>query len=392
MPLIVKDYKWKQTESKIIIEVPLHGVSASKVDIFTSPKYLKASYSPNFFEVLLLHSIDTKASQCILTNSDIIFDLQKCENIQWDCLELDVSKNEKQALKNELIAQEHQRFQTKCEEKRTKRSSLQKIAVKEAIKLDTKQRENIDMIKKTEKDKALDDFVHWKQHPKKSQKKKSGKITNFTFKDVPQVKELPAIRSTASLEISFTPRELPTPSRESRLEEENEWLRKQAEARRSVGFVSEDLRPEEKNPMYLKAKGDEFLKQKNYLGAISAYSFGIKLSINYVDLYIGRSEAQYQQGIQLLNFLCDFFLNNMNILIGNYQRAIEDCSTALDLMKPAVDSNFKERAICIKRRGLCLAKIGLYKEAFSELEIALRMNSDDLDLKILLEELENKLD
>lgn len=301
MPLVVKDYKWKQTENTVIIEVPLHGISSNKVDIFTSSEYIKASYPPNFFELLLSNPICTKKSKCVLTETLIIFELEKLANINWDELELKLPNKEKQILKNELIAAEHERIQNENKERSEKKCAQQKLAVKESIKIDTKQRQNIETIKNNEKNKALDDIALW--HDEKitngSKKLKAKSFTKTRYMKetkLPEVRDIPKIRTNATLEVTFTPRELPTPSRESRLEEENEWLRKQAEARRSVGFVSEDLRPEEKNPMYLKKKGDEFLRQNNYLGAISAYSFGIKLSDKYVDLYIGRSEAQYEQG------------------------------------------------------------------------------------------------
>ena len=43
MPLIVKDFTWEQTEKVLFITVPLKGVKASKIDIFSSEEYLKAS-------------------------------------------------------------------------------------------------------------------------------------------------------------------------------------------------------------------------------------------------------------------------------------------------------------------------------------------------------------
>jgi hypothetical protein len=41
MPLIVKDFTWEQTNKVVFITVPLKGVKANKVDIFSSEEYLK---------------------------------------------------------------------------------------------------------------------------------------------------------------------------------------------------------------------------------------------------------------------------------------------------------------------------------------------------------------
>lgn len=303
MPLVVNDFKWKQTESTITIQVPLHGIHRSKVDVFTSIQYIKASYPPNFFEVLLFQPINLQESTCVITDNEIIFELLKTEIHLWPALELDVTKKEKMQLKTKLIDEEHQRFQKECQEKRERKSELKKVGVREQIKLDTKQRETIDKIKLNEKNKALADLNEWgddntiiAKQVKVKKLAESKFIKASTIESKEKKKTIPTVRSQVFLEVTFTPRELPTPSRESRLEEENEWLRKQTEARRSAGFVSEDLRPEEKNPMYLKCKGDKFMEQKNYLGAISAYSFGINLSKKYADLYKNRSEAHYAIG------------------------------------------------------------------------------------------------
>lgn len=394
MPIVIKDFKWRQTINTIIIQVPLRGIHQSKVEIFTSPGYIRASYSPYFFEIFPLEPIDRDKSRCTLTATEITFELFKVSSREWEDLELDIPKSEKNELKKRLIEEEHSRFAKECEDKLTKKSQLKKTAVREQISLDTRHRETIENIKNNEKVKALGDLKEWKEDlirpsPKiveldssddEANKaevepaKDAGKRQKSLTVNIPKIRynlkrcnikdSVPLPRQNTTVTVEFTDRVLPTPSRESRLEEEQEWLRKQSEVRRSAGFVSEDLRPEEKNPVYLLAKGEEFMKNNNYLGAISAYSFGIKLSEKYPDLYRKRSEAHYA--------------------VGNMQRAIEDCSQALDLMKPAVSGNFLERVECIVRRGKALFQFGFKEQAFREIEIAYKMQPDNEELKELL--------
>lgn len=298
MPLIVNDFTWNQTERTVTIKVPLRGVHQSKVDIFTSSKYIKASYEKYFFEVFLRQSVWSDDSKCILTPDHILFELIKTEQGLWDELEMNLTKREKQDLKKQLILEEHQKIQNKLKELAIKKSELKRTAVREQICLDTKQRQLIDEIKASEKQNALGDVDTWKNNLSITKTSKFSSQPKKSTKFIPVPTPLP--RNTATIEVDFTRRQFPTPSRESKLEEEEEWLRKQAAARRSVGFVSEDLRPEEKNPQYLKEKGDEFMKASNYLGAISAYSFGIKLRDTFPDLYVGRAAAHLAVGTTII--------------------------------------------------------------------------------------------
>lgn len=292
MTIIIKNFNWSQTDSKIVITVPIPRVSKSKTDIFVSSRYIKVSFEHYFFEALLFERILSDLTQCTFIDNNIIFELIKIDKIQWDCLEVSLSKQERNALKHQYIEEERENIKKKSEENRLKKAELKRVAVREQIKEDSRIRSVIETVKKAEETNALGDVHEWRTevvkkvetiHRKPETKPRKKKI-------------LPPLRSTRSLQVIFTPREFPTPSRESKLEEETEWLEKQAKARRSAGFVSEDIRPEEKNPQFLKSKGDEFMKNHNYLGAISAYSFGITLSKNFVDLYIARSEAQLAIG------------------------------------------------------------------------------------------------
>lgn len=68
---------------------------------------------------------------------------------------------------------------------------------------------------------------------------------------------VPAPRPSGSIQVKFTPRVLATPMRESRLPEEEEWMRKMAEAGRTPGGAAkhEDGDLSERNPLWLKDRG-----------------------------------------------------------------------------------------------------------------------------------------
>ncbi|KOC65670.1 Dyslexia susceptibility 1 candidate gene 1 protein [Habropoda laboriosa] len=178
--------------------------------------------------------------------------------------------------------------------------------------------------------------------------------------DVPS-KSVPLPRKMGTINVTFSDRKFPTPARESSRVEEEEWLRKQKEAREKIGFDAADLRPEERDPQWLKDKGDEFFKVANYLAAISAYSYGIKISEKMSSLYVNRSAAHYA--------------------LGNYCRCIEDCSKALELMEPKCESNRESRARCHARRGAALCKLSAPQHGIPELEAALELTPNNESIK-----------
>ncbi|XP_032663171.1 dynein assembly factor 4, axonemal-like isoform X2 [Odontomachus brunneus] len=174
-------------------------------------------------------------------------------------------------------------------------------------------------------------------------------------------KTIPLPRKSGTINVTFSERAFPTPARESSHIEEQEWLSKQVEARRKTGFVEEDLRPEEQDPQWLKDKGNDFFKVGNYLAAINAYTYGIKISNKMTALYVNRSAAHYA--------------------LGNYYRCIEDCSTVLELMEPKCESNRISRARCHARRGAALCKLSAPQHGIPELEAALKLDPNNESIK-----------
>ncbi|KAJ0412790.1 hypothetical protein ATCC90586_002420 [Pythium insidiosum] len=89
-------------------------------------------------------------------------------------------------------------------------------------------------------------------------------------------KTLPAPRARAKVEITFTPRVFPTPTRESKAAEEEDWLLKNRKhLKKHKGLNTSDYDISESDPMWLKAKADDFYRSRDYRSAVNAYSEAI---------------------------------------------------------------------------------------------------------------------
>lgn len=307
MPTIIKEFDWKQTDTHLKIDIPLKAVIKSKLNTFISSRYIKVSYEQKFLDVILLFPVDEKYSKCIIGPENVILELKKCQNaIYWETLEPVLSKTQRLELKKDLLEKSYQQIQKQSETENNLRAELKRTAIRKQIETDTKVRESIEKIKQHEKSVALGDTKDWTENVKIKLVGYNGGVSDHSTQNSRKSEQnrskllkepnniLP--RQLKTVQVNFTPRQFPTPSRESKLEEEREWLNKQAAARRSCGFVSEDIRPEERNPQFLKAKGEEFLKNRNYLGAISIFSYGIQISPTFVDFYISRAKAHFELG------------------------------------------------------------------------------------------------
>ncbi|XP_049958062.1 dynein axonemal assembly factor 4-like [Schistocerca serialis cubense] len=413
MPILVTDYDWRQTEAVVIIKVRLRNVNSKNVDIFTLDKYIKAHYPPFLFEVFLWAPVKNSESNCTLTNTEIIFELQKLEHKIWESLEASVTKEEKQKLRQQYVTEALEIAEKEKERNSKKRHDFQQLAVRQQIALDTQERTKIEEIKNNERTIAMRDLQQWKDSAsmdaedfasKKKQlnsvKEQSTKqkifvkgeskdkkcINNKNVSDEKEYKEAnskkifrseipkPAPRKPGKIHVSFTPRVFPTPKRESQEKEEQEWLKKQYEARKNVGFVEEDLLPEEKDPDWLKQKGDSFFQMGNYLGAISAYSHAINLGFKMAALYSNRAAA--------------------HLAVGNVHKAIEDCSEALELLTPHVSMNAEARACCHARRAAALCRLGLLPQGLADLEAALQLQPENEklwnDMKLVKKAIESQ--
>uniref|UniRef100_A0A8C5ZN26 Dynein axonemal assembly factor 4 n=1 Tax=Marmota marmota marmota TaxID=9994 RepID=A0A8C5ZN26_MARMA len=168
---------------------------------------------------------------------------------------------------------------------------------------------------------------------------------------------IPAPRSVGNIKINFTPRVFPTALRESKVAEEEEWLHKQAEARKAMNTdIPEfrDLKEDEKNPEWLKEKGNKLFATEDYLAAINAYNLAIRLNNKIPLLYLNRAAC--------------------HLKLKNLHKAIEDSSKALELLTPHVADNANARMKAHVRRGTAFCQLELYVEGLQDYEAALKID------------------
>ncbi|XP_007479761.2 dynein axonemal assembly factor 4 isoform X1 [Monodelphis domestica] len=184
-----------------------------------------------------------------------------------------------------------------------------------------------------------------------------GSSANSIFSETLKDDCVPAPRSVGNIKIQFTPRVFPTALRESHVAEEEEWLHKQAEARRILNEdIPElsDLKEEEKNPEWLKEKGNTLFGTENYLAAINAYNLAIRLNNKIPSLYLNRAAC--------------------HLKLKNLHKTIEDSSKALELLIPHVADNANARMKAHVRRGTAFCQLELYVEGLQDYEAALKID------------------
>lgn len=162
MPIIVKDYTWSQSNNTVHIRVPLNPVSHEKVDLFPTDSYIKAHFSPFFFEVFLLHDVNIKKSKCLVADDLIILDLKKIEEITWEFLEKELTKEEKMKIRQEILEKCQEQAKQESEDKRIRKSQLDRYTVQQAMEIDSQQHSLMDSRRDSERKKAMDQLEDWR--------------------------------------------------------------------------------------------------------------------------------------------------------------------------------------------------------------------------------------
>ncbi|XP_059191882.1 dynein assembly factor 4, axonemal [Centropristis striata] len=391
MPLIVTDYSWTQTDSTVCICVPLKGAKDCKVDILSTDEYLKVHFPPYLFEAFLFEPVDDDRSTAKVGNGVAVISLQKRTNKVWKHLMItSYDKEKKKEVRERALLEYQEKLSSESRSKAERRHAVKKYTLETMMKLEKKERDCIQKMKSDEQEKTTAELAAWQLRQKQKAEEEAklklqsqrdnhnkqkamtgmqkngcsdGKEVKLHQGGIVEAKSkrkqvfLPAPRLGGNIQVTFTPRVFPTALRESRVPEENEWLEKQAEARRSSKADVEeltDLKEEERNPDWLKDKGDKCFATGDYLGAVNAYSLAIRLNTKIPALYSNRAAC--------------------HLKLKNLHKAIEDSSQALDLLTPPVAANAAARARASVRRGFALCQLQLYAEGLQDYQAALKID------------------
>lgn len=392
MPITVKDYSWKETEAEVDIVLPLKGVKASKADILSTERYIKVNYPPYLFEVYLHAEVIEEQCTARVGNGVIEFRLVKREVGLWGSLGSKETEDKHVLGEKRAEAVEKVRRVTaeQAKARAKKKREEEQFAIREQMKLEQEQRERIEAEKQRERDQANKELQRWKEEKRKKEEeqqqkreparrlgcqvasKKASKTTTKVSSSAiwkttesgktSQEVETPAPRRGGSIQVHFTARAFPTAARESMEAEEQEWLAKQAAARRITHpGEGEEGDVNERNPEFLKDRGIDFFQARNYEAAVNVFSEAVALNPALPQLFANRAACY--------------------LAMRKLDKCISDCCRALELYYPVVPSNQAARAKVFARRGSAYSQSNQLHLAVQDYEAAVALVPGDERLR-----------
>ena len=132
---------------------------------------------------------------------------------------------------------------------------------------------------------------------------------------------------------------------------------KQSSFRKKIEINNPDLMEHEKDPIWLKDKGNRLYKAGDFVSATHAYTLAIKITPNNPNLYLNRAAS---------------YLNS-NML----HKAISDCQNSIEILTPPVKDNLLQRAKAFSRRGAAFTKLGMFEQALDDTKHAFELTRDE---------------
>ncbi len=303
---VTGEFSWREFDDSIELTIPLKGVSPKCVDVFTAPSLLKVSYRPFLLDLTLLDEIDEDGSRAVLMNGELSICLKKRETRVWGQLCFEGTKDEIRQRRCESLKKRQVAVNRQMENVASKKAEEERMVFRRHMAIEEAERKRLDDIKVTEKKNAADAMYNafGKMNEKsflrstdKSIASVQGdkKLTNSTcidrsrdpvfdsklvpqdfyaealeVKDAPE-RDIPSPRTAVQTTFWNTPRLFKTPSRESTVKQEQDFMIKNRCNLKKNALLN-DICIGDADPVWLTAKGDEFCSKGDFCSAINAYT------------------------------------------------------------------------------------------------------------------------
>ncbi|EAR87721.1 tetratricopeptide repeat protein (macronuclear) [Tetrahymena thermophila SB210] len=327
-------YEWYQDNKIVKIRIPIKGITMKKIDIFISDLVLKINITEKkWVRVLdLKHEIDFQGQENNVVYANEVLEIilvKKEEKKHWeDLIEDGLDKEQIKKRRQESFQRRETAYQEHLKQRNDLKIKFDTHATKEQMRLEDENRKVLEVKKTEEKNQAIDkiyDDVDEKGNITQNQEQKT-KVkeeikpqiiwthkyddTIFNDEDIFRNEELaveyddkPKVREQKKLDLAFTQRMYPgVAAREQHFKEPP--LPKVKQQQEKSG---DDL--ENKNPLWLKDRGDEFYKNQDFYSAIMAYNQAYKLDQSMINCIANRCAC--------------------NIHLYNYEEALMDADMVL---------------------------------------------------------------
>lgn len=149
MPIVVKDFTWRETEEEVELILPLKGAKPSGVDVFSTDEYIKVNYPPFLFEVQLFAPVLEEKCTVRIGNGVVDFRLVKRSPGLWNRLVAPEGEDKSCMVekRSEAIAHAHKKAAEEREERAKKKREEEQFAIKQQMKLEEEERGRIERIK-----------------------------------------------------------------------------------------------------------------------------------------------------------------------------------------------------------------------------------------------------
>lgn len=280
------EYTWTDLNDRLKVSIPLKGVSVSKVDVRVTQKTLKINFSPYLIDIVLSQAIDPVKHKAVVKEGVLILTLFKSLAEKWLQLELDDDEATKQAKSDALSS--HDELTKEISKKiQDRKISDERLAVRKQMNVDELERTRLEALKAEEKriaekemyevfsklesektakkgnvaktvvsEKELDFFLEQDDiddataEPTKAMPSKPQANDNSEEDLESEIKYLPPPRTfgvaESKVSVNFSQRLFPTPLRESKVAEEDNWIAKNRQHLKSHGMLGDRV-PKGKN-------------------------------------------------------------------------------------------------------------------------------------------------